>query len=75
MKNHLSVTDRQLQLFCQQAATICNSSEFKKLHKEMQKIYRKKGIRDAKIISFQDSLFCLYIEQQDGEYHSQAQLL
>jgi hypothetical protein len=67
------VSDKQLQFFCQQAATICNSREFKQLHKEMVKIYRKKGIRDATVIAFQDSLFCLYIEQHEGELKSQIQ--
>lgn len=65
-------SDQQLQFFCQQAAIICTSSEFRQLHKEMSKLYRRRGIRDAKIIAFQDSLFCLYIEQHDGEFTFQS---
>ena len=55
--------DRQLSKICQQVAMICCSKEFKKLHKEMSKIYRKNGLRDATRIAFQDSLFSIYLEQ------------
>jgi len=71
----VNVTDRQVHYFCQQAASICMSREFKQLHKEMSKIYRKKGISDAPIVAFQDSLFSLFMEQNDGELSSQSQFL
>ena len=71
----VSVSERQLQVFCHQAATICTSREFKQLQKEMVKIYRKKGISDAQLIAFQDSLFCLIMEQEDGEFGTQTQFL
>ncbi len=55
--------DRQISKFCQDVASICCSDEFKKLHKEMSKIYRKNGLSDANRIAFQDSLFSMYLEQ------------
>ena len=59
--------DRQLSKLCQEVATICCSDEFKKLHKEMSKIYRKNGLSDASRIAFQDSLFSIYLEQLHPE--------
>lgn len=55
--------DRHLSQLCQHVAMICCSNEFKKLHKEMSRIYRKNGLRDATRIAFQDSLFSIYLEQ------------
>lgn len=63
----ITFSDQQLQFFCQQAASICMSSEFRQLHKEMSKLYRRRGIIDPKVLAFQDSLFSLYSEQVDGE--------
>ncbi len=60
--------DRRLSKICQDVAYICCSDEFKKLHKEMSKIYRKNGLTDANRIAFQDSLFSIYLEQ----YHPEA---
>jgi hypothetical protein len=75
MKSNVSQSsDRQLLLFCEEVALICHSREFRRLYKEMAKLYRKKGIRDPKVIAFQDSLFCLYTEQNDGELTSQSQM-
>jgi hypothetical protein len=54
--------ERELYTFCQHAAQICNSREFKQLHKEISKLYRKQGIPDFRLIAFQDSLYTLYIE-------------
>ncbi|RKD24275.1 hypothetical protein BEP19_07685 [Ammoniphilus oxalaticus] len=59
--------DRRLSLLCQHVATICCSNEFKKLHKEMSRIYRRNGLRDATRIAFQDSLFSIYLEQVQPE--------
>lgn len=59
--------DRRLSKFCQEVAIICCSNEFKKLHKEMSKIYRKNGMNHAVRIAFQDSLFSLYLEQKHPE--------
>ncbi|WP_025028669.1 hypothetical protein [Caldalkalibacillus mannanilyticus] len=70
-----NMTDRQIYFFCQQAAVICLSREFKQLHKEMSKIYRKRGLVDAPTIAFQDSLFSMFMEHHDGEYSSQTQYL
>ena len=64
-------TERQLQLFCQQAAFICHSKEFKQLNKEMSKLYRRNGIHNFKIVAFQDSLFSLYLEVHDGKLDTQ----
>ncbi|HJV46696.1 MAG TPA: hypothetical protein VJ824_13355 [Bacillota bacterium] len=55
--------DRRLSELCQDVATICCSSEFKKLHKEISKIYRRNGLTDANRLAFQDSLFSIYLEQ------------
>ena len=55
--------DRRLSELCQDVATICCSVEFKKLHKEMSKIYRRNGLTDARRLAFQDSLFSIYLEQ------------
>lgn len=60
-------SDRRLSKLCQDVATICCSLEFKKLHKEMSKIYRKNGLLDAHRIAFQDSLFSIYLEQLHPE--------
>jgi hypothetical protein len=74
MKSNMSKTsERQLLIICEKVSHIYNSKEFKQLYKEMSKLYRKKGIRDPKIIAFQDTLFCLYSEQYDGEITSQSQ--
>lgn len=59
--------DRRLSKLCQDVAIICCSDEFKKLHKEMSKIYRKNGLSDANRIAFQDSLFSIYLEQMHPE--------
>ena len=59
--------DRRLSKLCQEVAMICCSSEFKKLHKEMSKIYRKNGLNNAVRIAFQDSLFSIYLEQMHPE--------
>lgn len=75
MKSNLNQTsDRQLLILCEKVSLIYHSREFKQLYKEMSKLYRKKGIRDPKVIAFQDSLFCLYSEQHDGEITSQSQM-
>lgn len=63
----VALSDHQLFSLCQQAAIICTSREFKQLHKEMIKLYRNKGMKDAKIVAFQDSLFSLYLEQHAGQ--------
>ncbi|RXT15161.1 hypothetical protein [Ammoniphilus sp. CFH 90114] len=60
-------TDRQLSKLCQEVANICCSDEFKRLHKEMFKIYRKNGLTDAHRVAFQDSLFTMYLEQLHSE--------
>ncbi|GAA0365770.1 hypothetical protein [Bacillus horti] len=67
--------DRQLYVFCQEAAQICHSKEFKQLHKEMAKLYRKKGVNNFKVIAFHDSLYSIYMEQHDGELSSQMRSL
>lgn len=73
MESNSSVTlDQQLFKFCQEAAVIYHSKEFKKLYKEIAKLYQKNGIRNFKRVAFQDSLFSLYMEQHDGEMSSQA---
>ena len=59
--------DRRLSELCHNVATICCSMEFKKLHKEMSKIYRKNGLTDANRLAFQDSLFSMYLEQMHTE--------
>jgi len=64
----VEVNDRRLSELCQDVATICCSSEFKKLHKEISKIYRKNGLSDAKRMAFQDSLFSMFLEH----FHSEA---
>ena len=56
-------SDRRLSELCQDVAMICCSMEFRKLHKEMSKIYRRSGLTDAKRMAFQDSLFTMYLEQ------------
>lgn len=68
----ITFSDQQLQFFCQQAALICMSSEFRQLHKELSKLYRRRGVRDPKLLAFQDSLYCLYSEQVDGEITFQS---
>jgi hypothetical protein len=59
--------DRRLSELCQDVASICCSSEFKKLHKEISKIYRKNGVTDASRLAFQDSLFSMYLENMYSE--------
>ena len=59
-------SDRHLSEWCQSIASICCSPEFKKLHKEMCKIYRRSGLINPTVIAFQDSLFSLYIEQLES---------
>ena len=59
--------DRRLSKLCHDVAMICCSNEFKKLHKEMSKIYRKNGLSNASQIAFQDSLFTIYLEQMHPE--------
>ena len=59
--------DRRLSELCHDVAAICCSSEFKKLHKEMSKIYRKNGLTDARRLAFQDSLFSIYLEHMYTE--------
>jgi hypothetical protein len=55
--------DRRLTELCEEVAGICCSDEFKRLHKEMSKLYRKSGVPNASRVAFQDSLFSLYLEQ------------
>lgn len=69
----IRLSDDELHLFCLQAAMICNSKEFKQLHKEMLKMYRKLDIRHASVIAFQDSLYSLFVEENAGQYSSQNQ--
>jgi hypothetical protein len=59
--------DERLILFFREVSTICCSQEFEKLHKEMSKLYRKSGIKNARQIAFQDTLFTIYIEQVSPE--------
>lgn len=59
--------DERLIHFFREVATICCSREFEKLHKEMSKLYRRGGIKNAKQIAFQDTLFTIYIEQVTPE--------
>lgn len=59
--------DRQLSIFCQHAAEICTSKEFKRLNKEISKLYRKSGVSDFKVIAFHDSLYSLYLEQVNAQ--------
>lgn len=59
------LSENQIQLFCQQIAVICYSDYFKQLHKEMSKRYKKNGIENARLVAFQDSLFTIYMEQDD----------
>jgi hypothetical protein len=59
--------DGKLSELCQEVAQICCSSEFKQLHKEMSKIYKKNGVKDPSRAAFQDSLFSMYLEQNDPE--------
>ncbi|GAB7388264.1 hypothetical protein BSNK01_21010 [Bacillaceae bacterium] len=56
--------ERRLSRFCHDVASICYSAEFKKLHKEMSKLYRRSGVKDAKRVAFQDSLFALFLERK-----------
>lgn len=67
------MTDQQLQLVCQQMAIVCTSRKFRKLNKEMVKLYRKKGISDPHVVAFQDCLFSLYLEQFDRNHYSQSE--
>ena len=60
-------SDRHLSELCQNVAIICCSSQFKRLHKEMSKVYRKSGLTDALRLAFQDSLFSMYLEQSYSE--------
>lgn len=55
--------ERRLLDFCHDVAYICSSHKFRKLHKEMEKHYKKSGVKDASRIAFQDSLFSIYLEQ------------
>jgi hypothetical protein len=55
--------DRRLLDLCHDIAYICSSHKFKKLRKEMERLYRKSGVQDASRIAFQDSLFSIYLEQ------------
>lgn len=55
--------DERLICLFREVAFICCSHEFEKLHKEMSKLYRKSGMKDAKQTAFQDTLFSIYIEQ------------
>lgn len=68
-------SDRQLSKLCQEVAMICCSEEFKKLHKEMSKIYRKNGLTDASRVAFQDSLFSMYLEQMHPEAREEISYL
>lgn len=66
MKADLPVkAERELYTFCQNAAKICNSREFKQLQKEISRLYRKQGVPDFRLIAFQDSLYTLYIERYE----------
>lgn len=60
--------DERLSELCREVARICISEEFKRLHREMVKLYRKSGIGDPQLIAFQDSLFSIFMES----YHSEG---
>lgn len=55
--------EKRLSRYCSHAAAICCSKEFKKLHREMARLYRKSGVRDASRKAFQDSLFSMMLER------------
>jgi hypothetical protein len=55
--------DERLICLFHEVSFICCTNEFEKLHKEMSKLYRKSGMKDAKQTAFQDTLFSIYIEQ------------
>ncbi len=55
--------DQHLLQFCHDIANICSSHDFKELRNEMEKLYKKSGVKDASRIAFQDTLFSIYLEQ------------
>lgn len=65
----IRLADRDIHLFCFQAAKICTSKEFKSLYKEMFKLYRQRNIQEAKLSAFRDSLFSLYVEKIPDQSH------
>jgi hypothetical protein len=59
--------DERLIELCREVARICISDEFKRLHREMVKLYRKSGVPDPHLVAFQDSLFSIFVESAHPE--------
>lgn len=59
--------DEELIELCRRVAHICVSHDFKTLHSEMLKWYKKSGVRDPHVIAFQDTLFSFFLE---SDYHT-----